>query len=151
MRKINFRKHLLMLTDALLIALSALASNAIMSLCCVLFKLPKSTYVVNDIRILWVILLNVLFCFFMLYICGAYSRAWRDFNAKDYVYCTVGVMAGLILSGFFASLADKQGIRCFILQISLFLPVASFCLDIYLSIHLSTLLSMEEQKITSAR
>lgn len=109
MRKINFRKHLLMLTDALLIALSALASNAIMSLCCVLFKLPKSTYVVNDIRILWVILLNVLFCFFMLYICGAYSRAWRDFNAKDYVYCTVGVMAGLILSGFFASLADKQG------------------------------------------
>ncbi len=109
MRKVNFRKNLLMIVDAILIAVSALASNAIMSLSCVVFKLSKAAYVVNDIRILWIILLNVLFCFFMLYICGAYTRAWRDFNFKDYIYCTVGVMAGLILSGFFASLADKQG------------------------------------------
>lgn len=108
MKRFNFRKNLLMIADAAIIALSALVSNAILSLCCALFNMPEEVFVVNDIRILWIILLNALFCFFMLYICGAYNRAWRDFNKKDYLYCTVGVMAGLVLSGFFASLADKQ-------------------------------------------
>ncbi|MBQ7134380.1 MAG: polysaccharide biosynthesis protein [Ruminococcus sp.] len=109
MKRFNFRKNLLMIADATIVALSALVSNAILSLLCVVFKMPEETFVVNDIRLLWIILLNALFCFFMLYICGAYNRAWRDFNKKDYIYCTVGVMAGLVLSGFFASLADKQG------------------------------------------
>ncbi len=98
-----------MIADVVLIAISAFISNAVLSLGCAILNVPQKEYVVNDIRLLWIILLNALFCFFMLYICGAYSRAWRDFNAKDYIYCTVGVMAGLILSGFFASLADKQG------------------------------------------
>ena len=108
MFKINFRKNLLMIVDAILVALSALVSNAVLALLNVLIP-HHHIMVVNDIRILWIILLNVLFCFFMLFICGAYNRAWRDFNFKDYVYCTVGVMSGLILSGFFATLADKQG------------------------------------------
>lgn len=104
-----------MVADIVIVAISALISNAIMSLVSVLFHLPAKDFVVNDIRLLWIILLNALFCFFMLFICGAYNRAWRDFNVKDYVYCTVGVMSGLILSGFFASLADKQGTPLFYL------------------------------------
>ena len=104
-----------MVADIVIVAISALISNAIMSLVSVLFHLPAKEFVVNDIRLLWIILLNALFCFFMLFICGAYNRAWRDFNVKDYVYCTVGVMSGLILSGFFASLADKQGTPLFYL------------------------------------
>ncbi len=108
MGKINFRKNLLMLVDAVLIAISSLVSNAVLALMCVIKDVPQEIYVVNDIRILWVILLNILFCFFMLFICGAYNRVWRDFGFKDYIYCTVGVMAGLVLSIFFASLADKQ-------------------------------------------
>ncbi|MBE6824281.1 MAG: polysaccharide biosynthesis protein [Ruminococcaceae bacterium] len=108
MNRFNFRKNLLMVVDIVLIALSALVSNAILSLACVLLKLPQEVYVVNDIRLLWIILLNAMFCFFMLFICGAYNKVWRDFNKKDYLYCTVGVIAGLLLSGFFASLAEKQ-------------------------------------------
>ena len=111
MKRFNFRKNILMLVDVILIAVSALASNALVSLGCVLFdtsQAQKQMFVVNDVRMLWIILLNALFCYFMLFICGAYSKAWRDFSKKDYVYCSVGVMAGLILSGFFATLMDKQ-------------------------------------------
>ncbi len=108
MSRFNFRKYLLMVADVVIIALSALISNVILSLGCVVFEQPQRMFVVNDIRLLWIILLNGLFCFFMLFICGAYTRVWRDFGKKDYVYCTVGVMAGLALSVFFASLADKQ-------------------------------------------
>ncbi len=98
-----------MVVDVVLIALSALVSNLILSLVCVVFNLSQDAYVVNDIRLLWIILLNAMFCYFMLFICGAYSKVWRDFSKKDYLYCTVGMMAGLLLSGFFATLADKQG------------------------------------------
>ncbi len=108
MSRFNFRKNLLMIADVLIIALSALVSNVVLALGCVVFKQPQRLFVVNDIRLLWIILLNGLFCFFMLFICGAYTRVWRDFSKKDYVYCSVGVMAGLALSMFFASLADKQ-------------------------------------------
>lgn len=112
MGKLNFRKYMMMITDIILVALSSFISNAIMALAYVMLKLPYSVYevyVVNDVRLLWIILLNALFCFFMLYICGAYNRVWRDFGFKDYIYCIVGVLSGLVLSGFFASLADKQG------------------------------------------
>ena len=109
MKRFNFRKNLLMIVDAILVALSALVSNLAVSLMCVIFKLPQETFIVNNVRLTWIVFLNALFCFFSLFICGAYTKVWRDFNKKDYVYCSVGVAAGLILSGFFATLADKQG------------------------------------------
>lgn len=108
MVRFNLRKTLLMIIDVVLIAISALVTNAILSLSCVILKLPEIEYVVNDIRLLWVILLNAMFCFFMLFICGAYSKVWRDFGMKDYVYCTVGIASGLVLSLFFAGVAGKQ-------------------------------------------
>lgn len=111
MKRFNFRKNILMIVDAILIGISAFVSNSVVTLGCVLFdasQAQKDLYIVNDIRMLWIILLNVLFCYFMLFICGAYNKAWRDFSKKDYVYCSVGVMAGLILSLFFATLMDKQ-------------------------------------------
>lgn len=108
MKKYNVRKHLLMLVDVVLVALSALVSGLIVSLLCEILKLPTDKFVVNDIRLTWIVFLNALFCFFSLYICGAYNKVWRDFSKKDYVYCSVGVAAGLLLSGFFASLAEKQ-------------------------------------------
>lgn len=104
----NFRKNLLMLIDVILITLSVLVSNAIMSLLCLVFDLSAKDYVVNDIRLWWIISLDILFCFFMLFLCGAYNRVWRDFNKKDYVYCLVGVAGGLALSVLFASLMNKQ-------------------------------------------
>ena len=107
MKRFNFRKNILMMVDVILIAISAFVSNSIVTLGCVVFNATQAQselYIVNGIRILWIILLNALFCYFMLFICGAYNKAWRDFSKKDYLYCSVGVMAGLLLSGFFASL-----------------------------------------------
>ena len=109
MKRFNFRKNLLMIVDVILVALSALVSNLAVSLMCVVFKLPMDKFVVNEVRLTWIVFLNALFCFFSLFICGAYTKVWRDFNKKDYLYCSVGVAVGLLLSGFFASLAEKQG------------------------------------------
>lgn len=109
MKRFNFRKNLLMIVDVVLVALSALVSNLAVSLMCVIFKLPMDNFVVYEVRLTWIVFLNALFCFFSLFICGAYTKVWRDFNKKDYLYCSVGVAVGLLLSGFFASLADKQG------------------------------------------
>ncbi len=107
MLKFNFRKILLMIADAILIATAALVSNSIISLYCVLTKIPMKLYVVNDIRVLWIILLNVLFVFFALFICGAYSRVWKDFDKSDYLRCVVGVTIGLALGMGFAYFAGK--------------------------------------------
>ena len=109
MKRFNFRKNLLMIVDVILVALSALVSNLATSLMCVVFKLPMEKFVVNEVRLTWIVFLNALFCFFSLFICGAYTTVWRDFSKKDYLYCSAGVAVGLLLSGFFASLAEKQG------------------------------------------
>lgn len=111
MKRFNFRKNILMIVDVILIALSALVSNSLVSLGCVLAKATveqTDKLVVNDIRILWIILLNTLFCYFMLFICGAYTKAWREFSKKDYVYCLAGMISGLVLSAFFATFMGKQ-------------------------------------------
>ena len=127
MKRFNIRKNLLMLVDIVLVALSALVSGVIVSLLCVVFQLPADKFVVNDIRLTWIVFLNALFCFFMLFVCGAYNKVWRDFSKKDYVYCSVGVAAGLMLSGFFATLADKQGNPLFYL-VNFFVTVGSITL-----------------------
>ena len=127
MKKFNIRKNLLMLVDVVLIALSALVSGLIVSLVCVVFKLPAEKFVVNDIRLTWIVFLNALFCFFSLYVCGAYNKVWRDFSKKDYVYCSVGVAVGLMLSGFFATLAEKQGNPLFY-RINFFVTVGGITL-----------------------
>lgn len=127
MKRFNFGKNLLMIVDAVLVALSALVSSLIVSLMCVIFELPLEIFQVNDVRLTWIVFLNVLFCFFSLFICGAYTKVWREFNKKDYLYCSAGVAAGLLLSGFFASLADKHGNPLFYV-VNFFVTVASITL-----------------------
>lgn len=108
MVRFNFRKAILMLVDAVLLTVSALVSNAVLALVCVAVKLPQETYVINDVRLWWVILLNVMFSFFMLFICGAYNKLWRDFSRRDYLYCTVGLVAGYSLGLLFFNLIGKD-------------------------------------------
>ena len=61
MKRFNFRKNLLMIVDVILVALSALVSNLAVSLMCVVFKLPMDKFVVNEVRLTWIVLLNALF------------------------------------------------------------------------------------------
>jgi len=108
MVRFNFRKVLLMIVDATLLTVSALISNALISLGCAAFKVPQDTYVINGVRLWWVILLNVMFSFFMLFICGAYNKLWRDFGKRDYLYCTFGLVAGYSLGLLFFNLIGKD-------------------------------------------
>ncbi len=127
MKRYNFKKTLLMLTDVLLIGVSALVSNAILALACVLFKLPQADYMVNDIRLWWIIALNVMFSFFMLFIAGAYNKLWRDFGKKDYWSCTIALIAGFALSMLFSNLTQKPANPLFHI-VNLIISIASVLL-----------------------
>lgn len=108
MYKVNFRKMLLMFADMVLVALSALASNALLSLFAVIANMPKDELVVDEVRLWWVIAFNCLFCFFTLFVTGAYNKLWRDFGTKDYLHCLIGLVVGLGFSVTFANLSNKQ-------------------------------------------
>ena len=108
MYRINFRKQLLMLTDILLVALSAFASNALLSLYSAVVGVQQQKLLVDEVRLWWVVLFNCMFCFFMFFVTGAYNKLWRDFGVKDYLHCIIGVVSGLGLSIFFGTIADKQ-------------------------------------------
>lgn len=108
MYKINLRKLLLMLVDMGIIALSAWVSNALLSLYGAVFKIPKYMLIVDDVRLWWVIAFNCLFCFFTLFVTGAYNKLWRDFGVKDYLHCVIGLVSGLVLSITFAAISGKQ-------------------------------------------
>ena len=102
MKRINIRKIFLMLADALIIALSALVSNAFISLYGIIRSQSTVNIAVQPIRIFGVIGLNVLFCFFLLFVFGAYSKVWRELKAADFVFCGIAVIIGLSVSYVFA-------------------------------------------------
>ncbi len=101
-KKFNIHKVFLMITDAVLIILSSLASNALVSWYGVIKHDQTLGVALQPIRIIGMMALEVLFCFFLLFIFGAYNKAWRDLKAKDYAMCGVAVLLGLGLSYSFA-------------------------------------------------
>ncbi len=101
-RRVNIRKIMLMLTDAILIALSSLVSNAIVSWYGIVTHDSTLNIALQPVRILGVILLEVLFCFFVLFLFGAYNKVWRDLKATDIILCGAAVAVGLGISYVFA-------------------------------------------------
>lgn len=99
MRKVNFRKIVLALADVLIIVVSGIVVNYIMSL---LF--PNNTE--SSKQLLYSIVIDLITCMFFMFILGSYSRLWRYFNIKDYFACGVAMLLGFA-SGFSV---------CFILQ-----------------------------------
>lgn len=102
MKKVNFRKILLMIADAVIIALSSLVSNAIISLIAIVSYGSTMDIAVQPIRIAGVIGLNVMFCFFMLFILGCYNIIWREFRKRDFIIAGAAVTMGLSLSALFS-------------------------------------------------
>ncbi len=96
-----------MIADAVLIALSALVSNAVVSWYGIIRHDNTIGVAVQPVRILGIMGLEVLFCFFMLFLFGGYNKAWRDLKAKDYIFCGVAVIMGLGLSYTFAHFMDR--------------------------------------------
>ena len=108
MKKTNFRKFFLMIVDVLLIALSSLTSNAILQLIGIIANESTKDIAVQPVRIAGVIGLNVLFCFFMLFIVGAYSKVWKALAGRDYLMIAVAVASGLGIAALFAHFTDHE-------------------------------------------
>lgn len=89
----KYRKLMLAVADAFIIAISALIASNVFDL------------LDDGIRtgMLWAnIAVTVMTCLASLALLGAYSRLWRYFNKKDYISCICGVIFGITASCLFA-------------------------------------------------
>ena len=84
--KFRFRKVLLALADAFIVAVSALIAATAINL----LEGGITTHM-----LLVSVTLSVLTCVGGLYISGAYSKLWRYFNRRDYLSCVNGIVIGL--------------------------------------------------------
>ncbi len=84
--KFRFRKVLLAVADAFIVAVSALIAAT------ALYLLEGG---ITTQMLLVSVTLSVLNCVGGLYISGAYSKLWRYFNRRDYLSCVNGIIIGL--------------------------------------------------------
>lgn len=91
MRKINYRKLVLAVADLFIIIVSGIVSNYILSFI-------SSSIVLTSNALLRSVVIILAMCAFMLFLFGAYSRLWRNFNIKDYVYCATAMGLGFVLA-----------------------------------------------------
>lgn len=87
MRKFNYRKLVLAIADVFIIVISGIVSNYLLSLI-------SPTVIFGDRELLYAVVINLMMCALMLFIFGAYSRLWRNFNIKDYVFCIIAMGVG---------------------------------------------------------
>ena len=119
MNRLNLRKVFLMIVDALLVFLCSLVSNAILSLFSISLFRGASGIALNPARIFWIIGLNVLFCFFMLFIFGTYNRVWKELKSTDYIFTAVAAVLGLGIAALFAMLTNhEETVPFFLLNIA---------------------------------
>ena len=91
MRKINYRKVVLAVADVFIIIISGILSNYIVSL------ISPTSSLTNE-GLLYAVVINLIMCVFMMFLFGAYSKLWRNFNIKDYVSCIVAMGVGFVLA-----------------------------------------------------
>ncbi len=91
MEKMNVRKIVLMFADAFIVLLSGILTSFLLSFF-LFWTNPMFGYSRQSLIIY--MLINVLMCFFSLYVFGAYNKLWRYFDAKDYLSCIAGMLVG---------------------------------------------------------
>ena len=97
----NFRKVMLGIVDAFIIALCGVVANFILEA----FDFQTGfKSVVETPYVVVSIIINVIVCLVALWICGAYNKAWRFFNIKDYFDCIVAMFFGVAVSTLVLSL-----------------------------------------------
>ena len=89
MEKMNFRKLVLVFADAFIVFLSGALSSFLLS-----FFWMHAMYDSSRKSLVVYILIDVLMCFFALYVSGAYNKLWRYFDLKDYLSCVLGMVIG---------------------------------------------------------
>ncbi len=93
MEKMNFRKVVLVFADAFIVFLSGVLSSFLLS-----FTWTSPMEDSSRKGIVIYLLINVLMCFFALYVSGAYNKLWRYFDLKDYLSCIMGMFVGTVLT-----------------------------------------------------
>ena len=91
----NIRKVWLMIADALIVALTTLVSNMLLAWFGIITKDNTQGVAIQPVRIVGIIAMSVLFCFFFLFVFGAYNSSWREIKGKDIGLCSVAVLLGL--------------------------------------------------------
>ena len=127
MKKMNVRKIFLMLADAALIAVSALLSNMLLGWYGIMTRGNTMGIAVQPVRIVGVIGMSMLFCFFFLFVFGAYNKVWRDLKAGDIAMCGLAVVLGLGLSFLFMNLMSKPPTVEF-MTLDTILSIAAICI-----------------------
>lgn len=118
MRKITWRKIFLALADMLFISICTLITNYIMSR-----VLPN--YSVGYRDLLYIIILDSILCVLVLYAIGAYSRAWKSINYRDYIFCGAGMFAGQFLAILILFVLNKEPSKLFFLVNFILIAAAS--------------------------
>ena len=99
---------MLMVADALIIALTSLVSNALLSLFeLIAFDRYGIVSVVYS-RMFWIAGMNVLFCFFIMFVLGCYNIVWREMTRRDFIFAGAAVTMGLSLSALISLLANHE-------------------------------------------
>ncbi len=97
-----------MIADALIVALTSIVSNALLSLFEILVYDGHRIVSVVTSRVFFIMAMNALFCFFMLFILGSYNIVWREMNKKDFVIVGAGTVMGLSLGALFSLISNHE-------------------------------------------
>ncbi len=101
-KQFRFRKAILALADAFMIAVSSLTTNFLFN------GLHMYTHALFSRELFISIIISMVCCVGCLMITGAYSRMWRYFNSKDYLSCIYGVVLGIGISFLFITVANVK-------------------------------------------
>ena len=91
-KKFQFRKIVLAVADGFIVVIAALLSN---------FVLTEFGYGITQHNMVISITVSVFCCVAAQFMFGAYSKLWRDFNAKDYLSCVYGIATGILAASIF--------------------------------------------------
>ncbi len=99
MKRFNVKRSMIMLGDAVVVALSGLLINLIL----MWVDIVRGAAIENSFTVPWstltlVLAVEVLFCFFTLYVAGAYSFLWRLISKFEYLLCVIGMAIGITIS-----------------------------------------------------
>ena len=111
MKKINYRKLILLFADIFIIAVSGIILNYVLELISTskIGKALKWLYYGPEASrgLLYYLIICIISCVFIMMLTGSYSRAWRYFNAKDYLVTGVSMLAGFVLAYLILWLLNK--------------------------------------------
>lgn len=121
MRNFNAKKIMLMIADMLIISAMGFISNLIL----MWIDIGRDASTAQLFHMKWstvtlVVGVEVLFCFFTLYVSGAYAFFWKRLGRHEYIACIAGLTAGMVLSigllTFFEAFDGPLPVLCFIIQ-----------------------------------